>query len=331
MKKALSLLLVCCLLLAGCGGSSNQPAPPPAASPGSPSEQGGSDLPTPPAGYPSKNINVIVPFSAGGGTDITARGFLKAAEKYIGVQFLVTNVEGSGGWAGWHQSLAQPHDGYNLSLMTINMFNDSGTENRYEDFVPLATLSRYPTTISVNAESDIFTIEDLIAKCKDNPGGLRFGVDGLGAFDHINVQKLEEMAGIKFSFVPYNGGAETMAALLGGNVDAITVSTPEVTVRGEDMRAIALMSDERHPKLPDTPTLEEKGYDIQGTRFRTMGAQKDVPEEILNYLEEIFAITAEDPEWLEYADSINADPYYLDRADSQVYLDEMAIVVRALS
>ncbi len=279
-----------------------------------------------PKDYPKKDIYVIVPFPAGGGTDITARGFLKVAEKYIKAKFLVTNVSGSGGWAGWHQSLAAKHDGYNLSLLTINMFTSSGTANHWKHFTPLATLSRYPTTISVPASSDIRTLADLIKKAKEKPGGIRFGNDGLGALDHIYAQKFMEMAGIKVSFVPYRGGGETIAAAIGGNIDALTCNTPEVAGR-DDIRILALMADERMPKMPGVPTMKELGYDIVVTRFRTMGIQADAPKAVIDYLESVFAKTARDPEWLKYAESVNAEPYYLNRADSITYFDHMAALL----
>jgi tripartite-type tricarboxylate transporter receptor subunit TctC len=291
----------------------------------SPAAQG--DVPAP-DGYPRKDINVIIPFPAGGGTDITGRGFLKVAEKYIKARFLVTNVGGAGGWAGWQQSLAQPHDGYNLALLTVNMFTDSGTNKTYKDFTPIGTVSRYPTVIAVAASSDILTLDDLIKKAKDNPGDLRFGMDGINGTDHLSAQKFEKLAGLKFKYVPYRGGGETIAAALGGNVDALTCNSPEAGPRS-DMRILAVMDDQRLGSLPDVPTMKELGYDVVLTRFRTMGIQADAPAPVIGYLESVFAKAAADPEWLKWADSVHAEPYYMNRADSIQYLEEMYAAVAA--
>lgn len=278
--------------------------------------------------YPKKDISVIIPFAAGGGTDLTGRGFLNTAEKYTGARFLVTNVTGSGGWAGWQQTAAEDADGYTLALITINILTDSGTDLTYKDFVPLATLSRYPTVFAVPADSDIHSIAELKAAAEAAPGSLRVAVGGIDDVDHINAKKFEEMAGVQFSYVPYNGGAESISAALGGNVEVVVCNTPEVAGR-EDMRVLSVWADERLATLPEVPTMKEEGYDIVVTRFRSLAAPAGTPEEILDYLEEAFAKTAEDSEWMEYANSINAEPDYLNRADSEAYLDQMNSIVNA--
>ena len=275
-----------------------------------------------PGGYPTKDISVIVPFAAGGGTDVTARGFLKTAEKYINARFLVSNIDGAAGWNGWTQSLAADHDGYNMVVMTINLFMDSGTGKTYKDFVPLAAMSVYPTVIAVPLSSDIKTLDDLIAKAKAEPNSLRWGLDGLRGVDHINSQKFAETAGFKVRFVPFKGGAESIAAALGGNIDVFTANTPETAGR-DDIRTLAIMAEERLPNLADVPTMKELGYDVVVTRFRIIGTQSDVPADILAYLDDVFEKTAQDPEWLNFANSVQAEPYYMDMETSIKYLDDM--------
>lgn len=281
---------------------------------------------TGPGGFPKKDISVIVPFSAGGGTDVTARGFLKTAEKYIDAKFLVSNVGGAAGWNGWAQSLAASHDGYNLAVETVNIFMDSGTGKTYKDFTPLAAMSVYPTVIAVPASSSIKTLDDLIKKAKAEPGQLRWGVDGLRGVDHINSVKFSDMAGFKARFVPFKGGAESIAAALGGNIDVFASNTPETAGR-EDIRTLALMSEERLPHMASVPTLKELGFDIVVTRFRIIGTQADVPADVLAYLDGVFEKAGKDPEWITFAKSIKAEPFYMNRAQSIKYLDKMHDVV----
>lgn len=279
-----------------------------------------------PGGFPQKDITCIVPFAAGGGTDIAARGFLRTAEKYLGAKVLVTNVTGAAGWNGWTQSLATDSDGYNLVILTINLFMDSGTGKTYKDFTPLAALSVYPTVVAVAANSDIKTLDDVIKKAKENPGTLRWGVEGMRGVDHVSCMKFAQAAGIDVRFVPFKGGAETIGAALGGNVDVFTANTPETAGR-DDLRHIAIMQEERMPSLPDVPTMKELGYDVVVTRFRILGTQADVPADVLSYLEGVFEKTANDPEWINYANSVKAEPRYMNRARSQAYMDEMYEVV----
>ena len=276
--------------------------------------------------YPKKNISVIVPFAAGGGTDLTGRGFLNVAEKYTNRKFLVTNVTGSGGWAGWQQAAAEDADGYTLSLITINILTDNGGDLTYKDFIPLATLSRYPNVFAVPATSSITSTDELIAAAKE--GVIHVAVDGLDNVDHRNAQKFAKMAGIELQYIPFNGSGESIAAALGGNVEVVLCNTPEVAGR-DDMRILNVWSDERLEALPDVPTLKEQGYDIVVTRFRTLAAPQGTPDEALDYLENVFAQTAVDQEWLDYANQMNAEPDYLNRADSEAYLDQMYETVNA--
>ena len=275
-----------------------------------------------PDGFPKKNITCIVPFAAGGGTDIAARGFLKVAEKYIDTKFLVTNITGAAGWNAWTQSLGAPRDGYNLVLLTINLFMPNDTGKTYKDFTPLAALSVYPTVIAVTANSEFKTLADIIKKAKANPGTLRWGVDGLNGVDHVKSMQLAKDAGIDIRFVPFKGGADTIAAALGGNIDVIVANTPETAGR-DDLRHIAIMQEERVPTLSDVPTLKELGYNIVVTRFRIMGTQADVPAPILAYLENVFEKAGKDPEWINFANSVKADPRYMNRKQSQTYMDQM--------
>lgn len=314
-----AIFTVC--LLAGCGASASESAKTEDTAGSQTNQASATSL-----DYPKRNINVIVPFAAGGGTDLTARGFLNVAEKYAGAKFLITNVTGSGGWAGWQQVLAEDADGYTLALVTINVFTDSGTELTYKDFTPLATLSRYPTVYAVPVDSEIQTIADLVSAAEANPGGLRVAVGGIDDVDHINSRKFEELTGTSFAYVPYNGGAESIAAALGGNVDIVVCNTPEIAGR-DDMRVLSVWADERLATLPDVPTMKEEGYDIVVTRFRSLAAPADTPEDVLSFLEDIFAETANDPDWLEYANSISAEPDYMDRKATEEYLDQMNVAV----
>ncbi|MDR1316723.1 MAG: tripartite tricarboxylate transporter substrate binding protein [Spirochaetales bacterium] len=319
MKRNLSvsLILMCALaLFIGCSKSDS--------SPGQPDSAGGL---TPPAGYPSKNVTVIVPFAAGGGTDLTGRGFLTTAEKYMKTKFLVTNVTGAGGWAGWQQSVADPADGYNMALITVNLFMPTTADITYKDFIPLATLSRYPTVFAVPQTSNINSVAGLIQEAKANPSKLRVAVAGLvNDIDYASAVKFAAQVDIKLNYVPYNGGAESIAAALGGNVDIVVCNTPEVAGR-DDMRILAVWAEERLPSLKDIPTMREEGYDVVVTRFRSLAVPKGTPEPIIKYLVEVFRKTAVDPDWQKYADQIKAEPDYLDDVQTAAYMEEMAVKV----
>ena len=278
--------------------------------------------------YPTRDFRVIVPFAVGGGTDLTARGFLRYAETHTNRRFLVTNITGAGGWAGWRQSAAEPADGYNLVLLTINVFINPDESVTFRDFIPLATLSRFPTVFAVPANSEMRTIADFVRIARANPGTLRVAVGGLvNDIDHQSAMKFAAMEDLQLNYVPFGGGAESIAAALGGNVDVVVVNTPEVAGR-EDMRVLAVWSEERIASMPDVPTMREEGYDIVVSRFRALGVPRGTPDHAVRYLVELFRTTAAMPEWLTHANFINAEPDYLDDVDSVTYMELMSILTR---
>ncbi|MCC8026153.1 MAG: tripartite tricarboxylate transporter substrate binding protein [Clostridium sp.] len=273
------------------------------------------DVPVPPGDYPGKDITVIVASGAGGGTDITARAFLQVAEKYTPVKFLVSNISGGGGWTAWRECLAGDSDGYTLAVTLIGMFADSGSGDTWEDFTPLCNMTAYPRSFVTTPDSDIQTVEDLVAMMKENPGSVRLAIDGLGATDHLAAQKFEEMAGVKFAYVPFTGFAEDAAALLGGNVELTCGGVPDYATR-TDLKPLAIWGPKRIEQWPDVPTMQELGYDLSVMSFRGLGVKNDVPQEIKDYLSQVFEKAANDPEWIKVAKETNLYPYYLNSADS---------------
>lgn len=276
--------------------------------------------------YPNKPINLIVTWGAGGGTDVTARAFVKEAEKHIGQTFLVNNVTGGGGSVGWQQVKASPADGYTLTVLTIDILNHSvkadQTKLSYEDFIPVANMSKYPSIIAVPADSKYETFKDLLEDAKANPGKVRIGNGGLGKDNHQIALSVEDATGAKFNHVPFDGGAPAIAAALGGNIEGLISNPPEAGGR-PDMKILVQFGPERSPDLPNVPTALELGYNIVGESFRMIGVPKDTPKEIINFLEEKFKLASEEEAWKEFAEKSKASPFYLDVAESQKLLDDI--------
>lgn len=278
-----------------------------------------SALPVPPEGYPKKDITVIVASGAGGGTDITMRAFLQVAEKYTDVKFLVSNIKGGGGWTAWREALAAEPDGYTLAVTLIGMFADSGSEETWDAFTPLCNMTAYPRSFVTTPESEIQTVEQLVAMLKADPGSVRLAVDGLGGTDHLGAQKFEKLAEVQFTYVPFTGFAEDAAALLGGNVELTCGGVPDYATR-PDLKPLAIWGPERIEQWPEVPTMQELGYDLSVMSFRGIGVDKDVPDEIKKYLEQVFELTANDPEWIKIATETNLYPYFLNAADSMEFM-----------
>ncbi|AOM83545.1 tripartite tricarboxylate transporter substrate binding protein [Salisediminibacterium beveridgei] len=311
MKKAIgSLLVVSAVLLAACNDNAESQS----------SEN-----------YPEKDIDVIVTWSSGGGTDITARQFLQAAEEETDASFLVRNVTGGAGAVGWNEARQSESDGYTLTVLTADILIHSANEANVtlDDFEPIALMSQYPAVIAVDADSEWEDLDDFIETANERK--LSIANDGLGQNDHLTAMQLEEEANLDntFDHIPFDGGAEGIAAVLGGNVDATISNVPEIASRS-DMKVLAIFSQEENEEMPDTPVIKEYGMDIDAGSFRMIAAPAGTPEESLSYLDDLFETAYNSPTYLDFAEESNLSPQYMNREDSKEMLNSRLDVMTQL-
>lgn len=279
--------------------------------------------------YPTKDVETIVTWASGGGTDVTARQFLKAAEEDMPESFLVKNVTGGSGLVGWNEAKQAGDDGYTLTVLTadilIHTLNDEKVQT--DDFIPLALMSEYPAVIAVDADSEWDTLEDFLET--GNERSLKIANDGLGQNDHITALQLEEAADIdkEFNHIPFDGGAEGIAAVLGDNADATISNVPEISSR-PDMKVLAIFSTEENEELPDVPLVSDFDMDFNAGSFRMIAAPADTDEEKLDYLEELFEDAYNNPTYLEFAEESNLSPNYMNREESERLLEERLEVMK---
>lgn len=281
--------------------------------------------------YPTKPISVIVPWGAGGGTDVTARGLLKVAEKYVGTSFVVTNVTGGAGSVGWVASKNAKPDGYSLVVLTADLLTHSVKKNSglsYSDFVPVINMSKYPACLAVAVDAPWKDLASFIEDARKNPGKIRVGNSGLGGTNHQAVLMLEDVTGTTFGHVPFKGGADSIAAVLGGNIEATLANTPEIAPRPDMRMLVQYASGKRNSSAPDVPTLKELGYAVELESFRMLGVLKDTPAEIVSFLEAKFKQAWDDPEFQELAEKGKLSPDYLDVTSSKSLLGNMHEAVK---
>ena len=276
--------------------------------------------------YPSRPINVIIPWAAGGGTDVTARGFLKVAEKYVGATFVPTNITGGAGAVGWASGKNAEADGYNLVILTADYLTHSIKHTSgisIDDFIPIINISKYPACLAVDANSPWKDFESFIADAKKNPGTIQIGNSGIGGSNHQAALMIEEATGAEFIHVPFSGGALSIAAVLGGNIEASLANTPEISPRSDMRMLVQHASGERNASALDTPTLKELGYDVDFESFRMIGVLKDTPPERVKFLDEKFKQAWKDPEFQEFAKAGDLSPEFLNAEESKKLLNNM--------
>ena len=282
------------------------------------------------ADFPEKDITLIVPWSAGGGTDTIARALAKHGKKHLGVNVNVVNKTGGQGVVGMGATkLARP-DGYSVGLITFGLSNYKMmglSDMTYRDFELLQLLNQSSAAISVAADSQFKTLDDLMKYAKENPGIVTLGHTGAGAAWHLSAASLGVLHDVKFNYIPFDGGAPTRTALLGGHISVVATGIDEVKQLSEagQVQILAVNALERHPAFPDTPTLEEAGYKLDAPvlDWRGLALPKGVPADRVKVLAAGFKKMFEDPEFVKFTKEVGLMLVYKDSKGFEEFLSGM--------
>ena len=218
--------------------------------------------------YPAAPVRVIVPFGAGGATDVLARVFIDHLQQRMGQTFTAENRGGAGGQIAAAAFARAPADGYTLMFTTAApitiapLLSDKVQYDPRKDFVPIALVAVQPVWLTVNADSPFKTLADVVSHAKDHPGKLTYGTSGVGTELHLAAEAIARSAGIQMVHVPFRGGAEVITALMGRQVDLAALSTASIAnpVRQGTLRALAVTSPQRLADFPDVPSIAELGH-----------------------------------------------------------------------
>ena len=285
MKKILALALAAAmsLTLVACGGSKT-----PAAS-GSASSGGSSSAET--VDFPgNKQVSLIVPYSAGGASDTVARIYASELEQSLGTSIVVSNVTGASGAIGLEQVRNSNPDGYTIAYMPVEstMLKALGfTDLSTDDFRFIGRAMTIPAAVTFRADAPWDTFEDFVNYAKEHPGEIQVGNSGTGSIWHIAAASIEKECGVQFTHVPFDGAAPAVAALLGGNIQAVTVSPSEVknNVDSGDFKVLCVLGESRSSVVPDVPTAQELGIDITIQGWGGFAVPKDTPQAVIDILE----------------------------------------------
>ncbi len=230
--------------------------------------------------WPNRAIRVVVPFAAGGGTDVSARIYVARMSEILGQQLVIDNRGGSGGNIGQEQFTRAAPDGYTILLTS----NGPLTVNRYlykdmnhdplRDLLPIGLILRIEQLLVVHPSLPANNVAEFVALAKARPGALNYGSAGAGSSLHLAAELFKLRAGVNLTHVPYRGGGPAMADLMSGNIQAMFDSMPSSwpQVRGGTVKPLAMCGAKRHPLLPNLPTITEAGVPncVAGTWIATL-------------------------------------------------------------
>lgn len=313
MKKLFYMLVVLisasALILAGCGKTSD---------PGTDSEE---------IAYPTKPVNMIIAFTAGGSSDVQARIVEKYWKQSFNNQPLTFDYQvGAGGQVGFTNITKANPDGYtiggiNVPHINLQSMSAQATFNT-EDFAYICQVVKDPNLLAVKSGSQIKTLEDFITEAKSKDGKMTVGTVGTFTAHHIAALQLMDLLGIQLTIVPFTGAADQNVALMGGHVDAMIGNLNDVMRDLSQFTILGIATEERHPMLQDVATFKEQNVDFISDIRRGFAAPKDIDPAILEVLRAGFEEICTNPDYIQDMEKIGQPTEYLNGAEFEQVINE---------
>ena len=268
------------------------------------------------ADFPAKEVQIIIPWAAGGATDLIFRALGATTAKYLGQAVVVVNRPGGAGAVGYTECMKAAPDGYTLvsaiTPLTI-LPHQVSTAFTYKSFEPVINVVRDPGMFLVRSDAPWKSLNEFLDYAKKNPDMITVGNSGAGGGVHLIALAFEKTAGVKFNHIPFAGGGPSVTALLGGHVNAVTVSPPEGIehVKAGKLKIIALFADKRFELFPEVPTVKEQGVDFAMGQWRGLIAPKGTPPDVIKKLNDAFKKGMDDPVFRKNAKDMAVNLHYL--------------------
>lgn len=259
--------------------------------------------------YPTQPIRIVIPFNPGGGSDILTR----AVDKYIDLEQprVLIYIPGASGLVGAMEVLKAKPDGYTLLAHNANnivsQYLSGATDIMlWRELEVICDLVMDHTIVNTNKYTGWTTFEEVLDFARKNPGKVRWGVTGARSLAAVDMLMIQEATGLQFQMVPYDGGAATRAALLGGHIDVeiTTVSDARGVIESGDAIPLVVLDETRSPFFPEVPTLQELGYDVLAFQPRSYYAPPGTPENVINKLAAAFEKVSRNEDFIKEMDEL---------------------------
>ncbi|EKX58670.1 tripartite tricarboxylate transporter substrate binding protein [Cereibacter sphaeroides] len=254
------------------------------------------------ADFPTKPVTYIIPFNAGGESDISARYQQAEWEAVTGQPVVIQYQAGAGGAQAWSQLNAIEGDGY--TIMGINLPHtvlqpiEANVGYKTDELTPVNYFHYTPDAIFVPKDSEFQTLADLVEHAKANPGAVTFSGSGSNSSNNLAQAKFDQLAGITTTYIPFSGTGPAITAVLGSQTVAGFNYATSAVNQGDALRMLAVAADERLPAFPDVPTFKELGYDLVGGAYRGVAVPDKTPEELRTRISDIVTEINQRPDFV---------------------------------
>jgi tripartite-type tricarboxylate transporter receptor subunit TctC len=281
------------------------------------------------ADYPSKPIQIIVPFSPGGGADTSQRTFNKYAAPLVGQTLVIVTKPGAGGTTGWAELVRRKPDGYTMAIVTppFNVIpplvRPRQTGYTLDQFTNICIYAMVGDMLYTREGTRFKTLEDVISYAKNNPKKVKMANTGTLGADFMTTLLIEVATGIKFTQIPFTGGARSLQATLAGTTDVMVGSSVFAASQKGKLRPLAIATDVRDPLFPDVPTFKEKGYDVVSERYRAFAGPPGLPKKIVNFWAEIGKKVSQNPQFQKDMKKIGQPPAFRGPKEANKLINRM--------
>jgi tripartite-type tricarboxylate transporter receptor subunit TctC len=281
--------------------------------------------------FPSRPLTMIIPFAAGGPTDVLGRVVAQRMSELLGQQVVVENVGGAGGMTGSKRVADAAADGYTFVVGTVGTHAQSQTMykrplyNAASDFTPVALMAQVPIILIVRKDLPVNNFREFVAYAKANQAKMQYGSAGAGSATHLGCVLMNYLIGTDITHVPYRGTGPAMQDLQGGRIDFLceVITTAKPQVDGGTVKALAIFQKERSPALPDLPTALEQGtQNLDAYTWNAVFAPKNTPADVVKKLNDAIVQAIKTPSVRERLITLGADVVSEDRA-TPAYLGQL--------
>lgn len=282
------------------------------------------------AQYPERDIRVVVPWGAGGGTDAIARKLTQLAEDEIGGTMYVENIEGGVSATGISQVMRAPADGYTIGVLTY----DSVVTVPWQGLLPsyklenlklVARVTSEPDALVIAADSEYDTFEQLLAAAKESPESIRIAVQNLGGRTHLALLQLQQLSDTRFQVISYPGGAGPQKeAILSGEVVGAITSLGDFANLLQDgtVEGLAEFSSAPNPTYPDVPLAKDQGVDLEIGSFIVLAVPAGTPDDVVAQIEAAYKAAYESQEFQDWVSDVGVTPSWLGTSEVTQWAEE---------